>query len=191
MPSPERRTIRTERCLLIPLSRPLIEARLQDSDFLWRHTEGAADVTFLVPPDWPGRELQELFNVLLLGMIRPDAVVEDSYAIGWLDGALLVGACGTTSPLIDGDIEIGYGVSASQTSQGFATEAVDALISDLFRRPGVQRVLATAEPDNQRSQRVLRRLGFQQVGITSDPQGPLLRFALTRSRKHPRGTVDA
>ncbi len=63
-----------------------------------------------------------------------------------------------------GVMEIGYLLSAAATGQGYAAEAVSALIDLLFAE-GARRVFADTDPDNARSIALLTGLGFQREGL--------------------------
>ncbi len=82
----------------------------------------------------------------------------------------------------DGSVEIGYGISEEHRGQGCATEAVNAAVTWALEQPGVTRVEAETEPDNQASQRVLEKCGFVPSGIYGE-EGP--RFVRTRSPLFP------
>ena len=71
----------------------------------------------------------------------------------------------------DGSVEIGYGISEEYQGRGYATEAVDAMVSWALRQPEVGRVEAETEPDNKASQRVLEKCGFIPAGTTGK-EGP-------------------
>lgn len=70
--------------------------------------------------------------------------------------------------------EIGYGISDGFRRQGFATEAVNALVNWALSQPCIQCVEAEAEENNIGSQRVLEKCGFTRTGIIGE-EGP--RFA--------------
>ncbi len=76
----------------------------------------------------------------------------------------------------DGSVEIGYGISEECRGHGYATEAVTAAVSWALSQPGVRRVEAETEPDNNKSQRVLEKCGFIPTGTTGE-EGP--RFCKT------------
>lgn len=71
----------------------------------------------------------------------------------------------------DGAVEIGYGITPPHEGQGYATEAVDAMVRWALRQPGVVRVEAETEPGNTASQRVLAKCGFVPTG-TLGKEGP-------------------
>ena len=63
-----------------------------------------------------------------------------------------------------GTAEIGYSLHPEAQGQGYASEAVTALIRALRDR-GVETVVAGCDPDNDASIRLLERLGFEYDGI--------------------------
>ena len=71
----------------------------------------------------------------------------------------------------DGYVEIGYGISDEFQGQGYATEAVKAVVDWALMQDGVLRVEAETEPDNTASQRVLAKCGFVPNGIMGE-EGP-------------------
>lgn len=62
--------------------------------------------------------------------------------------------------------EIGYTLAFDAWGEGFATEAVDALVAHLWTRPDLTRIAAQLHPDNHRSARVLENVGFLHEGRT-------------------------
>jgi RimJ/RimL family protein N-acetyltransferase len=60
--------------------------------------------------------------------------------------------------------ELGYVFNAQYGRQGYATEAASALMGDLFAKKGAHRLFAECNPQNERSCRLLERLGFRREG---------------------------
>ncbi|MGW3245870.1 GNAT family N-acetyltransferase [Streptomyces sp. NPDC001070] len=94
------------------------------------------------------------------------------YAPGWglfviqrSDDGLALGGIGFHGPpsAVDGVVEIGYDLSESARGAGWATDAVLVLSRWALSRPEVRTVLATTDPGNRASQRVLARAGFGRV----------------------------
>ncbi len=79
-----------------------------------------------------------------------------------LDGAP-IGACGI-DPRQDGP-EIGYWLGVAYWGQGYATEAVRALIDYAFGDLGHEALQAGARVSNPASRRVLEKCGFQWTGV--------------------------
>jgi RimJ/RimL family protein N-acetyltransferase len=86
---------------------------------------------------------------------------EASFAIS-LDRTL-IGVCGV-DPREDGP-EIGYWLGVDYWGQGYATEAVRALIDHAFGELGYEALQAGARVSNPASRRVLEKCGFQWTGV--------------------------
>jgi [ribosomal protein S5]-alanine N-acetyltransferase len=59
---------------------------------------------------------------------------------------------------------VGYVFHPASGRQGFATEATRAVIDDCFRSQGAHRVTARCDPRNDRSWRLLERVGMRREG---------------------------
>lgn len=89
------------------------------------------------------------------------------YRITRLADGLAVGGIGFKGRPDDGSVEIGYGLAPSARGQGYAAEAVVALLA-IAAAHGVSRVVADTTPDNIASQRTLTRAGFRLVGTDAE-----------------------
>lgn len=65
-----------------------------------------------------------------------------------------------------GTAEIGFTLAAQHQGQGYAVEAVAAVVDDLIDRVGVHRVTAQLSPENDASARLLERLGMTFESLT-------------------------
>lgn len=74
-----------------------------------------------------------------------------------------IGGMGFKDQPRDGSVEVGYGLAPSARGQGYAAEALAALLH-LAARHGVTRVVADTDEDNIASQRTLERAGFRRSG---------------------------
>jgi aminoglycoside 6'-N-acetyltransferase len=61
--------------------------------------------------------------------------------------------------------EIGFTLAAAYQGQGYATEAVGRVLTQLFTAAGLVRVSAECDARNDRSARLLERLGFRREGL--------------------------
>lgn len=61
--------------------------------------------------------------------------------------------------------EIGYGLASTAWGQGYATEAISALLAHGFGEMNLNRVEADIDPLNEASARALERQGFVQEGL--------------------------
>lgn len=77
----------------------------------------------------------------------------------------------------NGTVEIGYGVLEEYQGQGYAAEAVDAVVVWALDQPDVTRVEAETAPDNRASQRVLEKCGFLPSGTIGEEGSRFFRNA--------------
>jgi len=92
---------------------------------------------------------------------------------------VVVGICGFKGrPDVSGSVEIGYSVLPQFRNQGFATEAVERLLSWAFSHQSVLEVRAETLPHLQQSIRVMKKNGFTFVGKGSE-QG-VVRYVVQR-----------
>jgi aminoglycoside 6'-N-acetyltransferase len=77
-------------------------------------------------------------------------------------GGVLVGDCGFRPDPDEPRItEIGFTIGPDHQRQGYAREAVAALVAHLFTVRGKHRIVAVTDVDNDKSRRVLEALGFR------------------------------
>ncbi len=136
----------------------------------WRLLRGESRA-FLTPwePTWPLDDLtRSAFHRRVLRQDRERAQ-DEAYAyliFRTTDDALLggltlgnlrrgVAQCGT----------LGYWMGEKYAGKGFMTKAARALLRHAFLEMGLHRVEAACAPDNERSRRLLERLGFQREGF--------------------------
>ncbi len=81
-------------------------------------------------------------------------------------------------PNLDGTVEVGYSILESYQNQGYASEAVRALITWAFEHTIVKRVIAETLPELKASIRVLEKNGFKYIGQGSELG--VIRFELVR-----------
>ena len=77
----------------------------------------------------------------------------------------------------NGTVELGYGIAEEYRGFGYATEAVETILTWAFDQPGVTSVAAETEEGNAASRRVLEKCGFIPAG--EGREGP--RFVLNLS----------
>lgn len=75
-----------------------------------------------------------------------------------------IGSVGFHGSVENHAVEIGYGIDNDYRNQGYATEAVDALLNVAFDEEDVYFVEAEAEESNEYSIRLLKKLGFYEDG---------------------------
>jgi len=89
------------------------------------------------------------------------------YRITCQADGLAIGGVGFKGQPDDGCVEIGYGLVPSARGNGYAAEAVVALLS-VAAHHGLSRVIANTTPDNFASQRTLIRAGFRVVSTDAE-----------------------
>jgi len=153
--------IATERLELVWLSPEMIEALLA----------GVRDeLPFAVPDNWPDDHDRRFLA------FRLRQTSDDPGRAPWLVRAIvlpgsreLIGHIGFHGPpginarREPEALEVGYTVFAEHRRQGYATEAVRALLA-WAREQGVDHFIASVAPQNEPSLRLVRRLGFREVG---------------------------
>jgi [ribosomal protein S5]-alanine N-acetyltransferase len=83
------------------------------------------------------------------------------------DPACVIGECNLTE-IARGYFEscyLGFSLHHRHTGRGLMTEALSALLAFAFQEMRLHRVSANYLPDNLRSERLLRRLGFRKEGL--------------------------
>jgi len=136
----------------------------------WRLLRGASRA-FLAPwePTWPADDLSKSsFHRRLLRQDR-ERLEDESY--GFLifragDDALLGGlTLGNVRRGVAQCATLGYWMGEKHAGQGYMSKAVYALLRHAFLDMRLHRVEAACAPNNERSRRLLERLGFQREGF--------------------------
>lgn len=139
-----------------------------------RSTRLAADLGAAIPDEWveeirwlAGRRLEQgrAFPADRPWLLRAIVLREPRTMVGYLNFH------GRPDPR--GVPEIGYTLLPAHRGRGYATEAVRACFDWAAREHGVTRFRASVAPTNEPSLRVIRRLGFVQVGDQWDEEDGL------------------
>jgi RimJ/RimL family protein N-acetyltransferase len=102
------------------------------------------------------------------------------YVVTGDDPGELAGICGFKGwPDERGSVEIGYSILACHQRRGYATEAVQRLVSWAFAHHNVNEVSAETLPHLSQSIRVLEKNGFRKTGAGSE--AGVIRYAVSRS----------
>jgi ribosomal-protein-alanine N-acetyltransferase len=72
---------------------------------------------------------------------------------------------------VNGRVDVGYSIVATQQRNGYATEAVQAIIDWAFTDERVERIVGETMPDLAPSIKVMERLGFELVGTDQTGHG--------------------
>lgn len=90
--------------------------------------------------------------------------------------------------LPDGEIEIGYMLKRSAWGKGYATEATKRLLKFAFEESPLQELVATTDPENATSQRVLEKCGLVYEGMRRAYAVECSGFRITRQQWLKTGT---
>jgi RimJ/RimL family protein N-acetyltransferase len=176
--------IHTERLRLVAATARSTRLEQEDRDAFFEHLGAIRSV------DWPPDTLRDVLPSFL-AMLEADSRNAGWYAWYWIHDRerTLVGGGGFKGRArADGTVEIGYELCERHRGNGYATEAVRALAAWALRQGGVSRVVAETARGNERSRRVLERVGFRLQG--GGPEPGLLCFELQRSPiRSTRGTA--
>jgi RimJ/RimL family protein N-acetyltransferase len=82
-------------------------------------------------------------------------------------GGEIIGLCGFYATTEAGEAEIFYGLAREAWGKGYATEAGRALIKAGIEQLGLKRIIAPVNPENQRSMRVLEKIGMTFSHVTT------------------------
>jgi ribosomal-protein-alanine N-acetyltransferase len=171
--------IHTNRLALVPLSPSFLDALLDG-----RRVEAEAALGLELPPDWPDR------HDLGFLRLRRDQARADQAREEWLPRAIGLdrrmighigfhGPPGVNGPQKPDALEVGYTVFEPFRRQGYATEAVVAILGWAQAEHGVRHFVASVGPWNDPSLALVQRLGFHQTGTQwDDEDGEELVFEL-------------
>lgn len=129
-----------------------------------------SELPYAVPPDWPD-DHDARFLRLRLRQLRQDPARADwgVAAIVLRESGEMIGHIGFHGPpgvnarREPDAVELGYTVFPDHRRRGYATEAVRALL-DYAHEHGIHRFVASVGPENEPSLRIVRSLGFVEVG---------------------------
>ena len=86
------------------------------------------------------------------------------YLVELQQGQVPLGLCGLIKRDVLQDVDIGYAFLQRYWSQGYAFEAASAVLAYARETLGLERLAAVVNPDNERSIRLLEKLGMEYAG---------------------------
>ena len=171
----------TKRLQMVPATVALCDAEARGAAFVARMLGATAPESWPPPvfePDDVARVRQQLVADPTAGRWTLYYVLRHSELATALPA--LIGIAGYVAPPTrDGIVEIGYAIVPQHQRQGFATEAVEALLDFALADADVRVVVATTYAALHPSIRVLRKTGFIETAYT--PATGLMRFEYRRS----------
>lgn len=155
----------------------LRELTLEDADAVFKHFS-VPEVTRFMDIE-PCQDLQEAEEVIAFH-------IQDSgcrYGLFCKESKELIGTCGyhcwSTDDHQETKAEIGFDLAPNFWGKGLMQEALNPLIRMGFDVMGLDYVEATTEPENIQSQRLLKKLGFDQERELKDG---LIYFTLRKKK---------
>ena len=151
--------------------------KILDTERLTLRTIGAADAPFYLErvnePSWirhiGDRNLHTLAQARAALAAGPEAMqAERGFSLYLVerraDGAAM-GMCGLIKRDTLPDVDIGYAFLPRFWGQGYAHEAAAAVVTHARETVKLARLLGITGPDNESSNRLLRKLGFRFEGV--------------------------
>ena len=160
------RVVESRRLTLVAATEDLVRADLAGPEDL------AAALGADVPDDWPPELYESAAMRLALELLRDPE--QHGWSLWYLmtkkhEPPRVIGICGFKGkPDRRGSVEIGYSVLRQYRVQGYATEAVERLVSWAFSHQNVVEVAAETLPHLRQSIRVMEKNGFAFRGPGSE-----------------------
>lgn len=155
--------IETERLKIITFTVDLMEAFLR----------GDSEIEKLAPyraaPEYPLEIYKQFFKYKIERFRKFPNENEWEGIIIHKNDNMIMGDMGFKGgPNQEGIIDIGYSIVPSYRGCGYATEMGKAMVNWGLSQPNVKKVIATCDPDNFASIRVLEKIGFHITQKTED-----------------------
>ena len=107
---------------------------------------------------------------------------ERNVDVGWVQAVKYRGPC--VDETLNDYLQVDYEFLPEYWGQGYAREAVEAVLDYVFERLQMRLALIYTRPENERSVRLVSRLGFTQIGNCRDESGR--RCNLYKKDRSPR-----
>jgi [ribosomal protein S5]-alanine N-acetyltransferase len=145
-----------------------------ETDRLCLEVLDAATATSILASDRENRRWHEQFpreddrDAAAMALRDTNTIFGSRVIVEKISG-LAVGTIGFFGPPDDaGNVMIGFGLVRSARGQGYATEALRALVRYAFDQPSVRVIRADSLTGNSASHRVLEKAGFHRTHSTED-----------------------
>lgn len=150
----------TDRLLLRQLAQ-------DDLEFIYHHFKDAQVSQYLLD-EAPVADYDQA-QAIIDFYLKADPKTYNRWVLVRKSDSQVIGTCGFHKWSKDNHrVEIGYDLSPAFWGQGYMREAMRAAIDNGFTRMGLSRVEAVVHCDNQRSLKLLERLGFKREGLMRD-----------------------
>lgn len=151
--------IDTRRLKIIPFTKEIIQAAIQQNN------EQLSKLDIIPTIEWPEPGLIEALPYFNQQIIDHGITGYNSWLILDKQTNDIIGSLGfINEPDDNGSIEIGFGIIPSKRCQGYCEEAANALIKWVEIKPEVKMITAQCNDDNERSIKLLKKIGFKKKG---------------------------
>jgi ribosomal-protein-alanine N-acetyltransferase len=173
-------SVHTMRLELIPLDADAIQALLAGDAQRLKQLTGAAFPVPVAPPPYMAESLPVVMQRL---RNMPGEAPWWNWLVVRQDHNEAVGSVAFGGrPEVDGAVLIGYAMYPGHEGQGYATEAVKAMVEWAFAQPGVRIVRALAPVWNTPAVHVAEKVGMRPVASDEDDEvGEVLVYQTVRS----------
>lgn len=148
-------TLTTERLILRSLDTDDIPA-------IYRHFSDPQVVRFLMDPLESMEDAAEVFKQLVGMFIKGKGIY---WALTLKNSCELVGICSFERFGPGRRGEVGFDLAPDWWGLGLMTEALTAVVDYGFNTLGLNEIIAITAPGNRRALRLLKRLGFKNLGV--------------------------
>lgn len=132
--------------------------------------EGRTPDGLVLAEDYPSQFSLEVMDLVAGPRAREVPQFGPFFLVRRSDGAV-IGEIGSTLDEAAGCAQVGYSVVQSCWGQGYATEALRALVAELLGDVGVRRVFAETMVEHQASRRVMEKAGMRECGRRRAEEG--------------------
>jgi RimJ/RimL family protein N-acetyltransferase len=131
------------------------------------------------------RNLEDARHYILNGPVESYRVRGFGLYLVELEGAKIpIGLCGLIKRPELEDVDLGFALLPEFTGKGYALEAAAAVLEQGHAALGIDRIVAIATPGNERSIRLLEKLGFRfERMIAFPPKGERLKLFASHGSK--------
>ncbi|WP_205500577.1 GNAT family N-acetyltransferase [Rufibacter psychrotolerans] len=152
-------TITTPRLLLLPFTKEIC------TGVLGGNHEALARIGISPSEGWPDEETLDTLPRIMKNLeLVEEPTGFESWMIVKQAGRVLIGDAGFKGrPNAAGEIDLGYGIIASEQNKGYGLEAAQGLVNWARLRPEVKTITARCALDNIGSARILEKMDFQEI----------------------------
>ena len=172
--------IRTTRLILIPATGEILEYELKKEKL----PENFSGIT--IPENWPHESVTKEVLEVFLCLYNEDRLFNYYWVLeshqNIRTDKILIGSGGFIVHE-NGDFELGYSVLKQFENNGYATEAIEAILRHASYSEFKGLIIAKTEEDNYPSKRVLEKSGFTVFGF--DKESGLLIYSFQNDGEFP------